>query len=178
MATEIKLDKPEDVVWRFDDQGIMAGPYSYSELEEYVESGYIKETTEIAREDGKRFKAWELGLFGDIEIIEKNEAFQPSEERIVIENLAGWKIIRSILLFCWMIFILKKWLPQNTFFIGLQSFSHYLLGFSLIAFGIYAGVQGAIQEVSGWRQTLSYILGGIVVSFIGILFVVGKLGLL
>lgn len=55
-----------DPVWRFDDDGLLAGPYTRSELDDFVNTGYIQPHTEIVHDDGRQLTAQKLGLFEDI----------------------------------------------------------------------------------------------------------------
>lgn len=161
----------EATEWRFDDQGLLAGPYSYDELRDYVELEYIKPETEIIHEDGQKFQAYEIGLFpGFVPAIP-----DPAEEdNTAVIPLPGWNALAGVvsLTLLSIKYVLKN--PENHWLFSVLSFTMTLGGFAMVLLGCYTGLTGVAHNFRGVPQyrPVFYRIGAVIVIYLGILFII------
>lgn len=136
----------EATEWRFDDQGLLAGPYSYNELQEYVELGYIQTDTEIIHEDAQKYQAYEIGLFPGF-IPEKTDPAQ--ENRITVPPLPGWNYLAGVVALSWVSFNVLLWLPADHWFRGVRPYSLIIGGFAVVLIGCYTLLTGTAHDSRG-----------------------------
>lgn len=161
----------EATEWRFDDQGLLAGPYSYDELMDYVELNYIQPETEIIHEDGRKFQAFEIGLF---------PGFVPAktapddEKENTIAPLPGWNVLAGVVALTLVAMKVAQRVPEDHWFHGVLSFSLTIGGFAMVLIGCYTGLTGIAHNFWGIPKyrPVFYRVGALIVIYLGILFLV------
>jgi len=139
----------EATEWRFDDQGLLAGPYSYNELMDYVELDYIQPQTEIIHETGRKYQAFEIGLFPGF----VPEKIDPAEEyRNTVIPLPGWNFLSAVVVLLFVSIKIARWLPKDHWFVAVMPFSMIIGGFALVLIGCYTGLTGIAHSFSGIPQ--------------------------
>lgn len=132
--------------WRFDDQGLIAGPYSYHELKEFVELDYILPETEIVHDDGRKCLAFEIGLFPGF-VIEKTDSAQ--EYRNAVLPLPGWNFLAGVATLSLLINMISGWIPGVYWFQEIRVYLMIIGGFALVLIGCYTGLTGIAHDYSG-----------------------------
>ena len=149
MTENIIPENREASEWRFDDQGLLAGPYSYNELMEYVELDYIQPETEIIHEDGRKYQAFEVGLFPGF-VPEKPD---PAEEyRNAVTPLPGWNFLAGVVVLSLVSFKIQQKVPEGHWFNAVMPFSMIIGGFAMVLIGCYTGLTGIAHSFSGIPQ--------------------------
>ena len=146
MTEYLVPENREATEWRFDDQGLLAGPYSYNELQEYVELGYIQTDTEIIHEGGQKYQAYEIGLFPGF-IPEKTDPTQ--ENRITIPPLPGWNYLAGVVVLSWVSVNVLPWVPAGHWFHGVRPYSLIVGGFTVVLIGCYTLLTGTAHDSRG-----------------------------
>ncbi|WP_417385367.1 hypothetical protein [Gimesia sp.] len=161
-------EKRETTEWRFDDGGLLAGPYSYNELQEYVELGYIQPETEVIHEDGRKFQAFEIGLFPGF-VPEKPDPVE--EERNTVIPLPGWNALAGIVTLTLLAIKSALKNPENYWLLSVLPFTLTLGGFAMVLLGCYTGLTGVAHDYRGIPQSrpVFYRIGAVIVIYLGIL---------
>ncbi|QDT23511.1 hypothetical protein [Gimesia chilikensis] len=131
--------------WRFDDQGLLAGPYSYNELWDYVELDYIQPETEVIHEDGRKYQAYEIGLFPDF-VPEKTD---PADERSTIPPLPGWNFLAGVAFLSWITVNALSLVPYGHRFYIIRPYSMIIGGFAVVLIGCYTLLTGTAHDSRG-----------------------------
>jgi len=171
MTEYIIPENREATEWRFDDQGLLAGPYSYHELKEHVDLGYIKPRTEIIHEDGRKFEAFEMGLFPDF-VPEKPA---PADEHSKVPPLPGWNFLAGVAVLSWVSVKALRWIPADHWFHGVRPYSTIIGGFAVVLIGCYTALTGTAHDSSGNpdHKPVANRIAGIIVIAIGVYLIAG-----
>ena len=166
MTEYIIPENREATEWRFDDQGLLAGPYSYHELKEHVELGYIKPRTEIIHEDGRKYQAFEFGLFPDF-VPEKPT---PADEHSNVPPLPGWNILAGVAFLSWITVKILPLIPALRFLYSVKPYSMVIGGFAVVLIGCYTMLTGTAHDSEGnpEHRPVANRIAGIIVIAIGI----------
>lgn len=161
----------EATVWRFDDQGLLAGPYSYHELMDYVELDYIQPDTEIIHEDGRKIQAFEIGLFPGF-VPAKN--VPADENKNAIAPLPGWNVLAGVVALTLVAMKVAQRVPEGHWFHGVLPFSLTIGGFAMVLIGCYTGLTGIAHNFRGIPKyrPVFYRVGAVIVIYLGILFLI------
>lgn len=172
MTEYIIPENREATEWRFDDQGLLAGPYSYHELKEHVELGYIKPRTEIMHDDGRKFEAFEMGLFPGVKIEKADPA---NENRISVAPLPGWNFLAGVVVLFLVTIKVSQRFSEGHWFNGVMPFSMIIGGFAMVLIGCYTGLTGIAHSFRGIPQYQPVFnrIGAVIVIYMGILFLAG-----
>ncbi|WP_339736436.1 hypothetical protein [uncultured Gimesia sp.] len=172
MTEYIIPENREAPEWRFDDQGLLAGPYSYHELQEFVEQDYIQPETEIIHDEGRKYQAFEIGLFPGF-VIEKTDSAQ--EYRNAVPPLPGWNFLVGVVVLSVVSFKVQRMIPADHWFHGVKPYSMIIGGFAMVLIGCYALLTGTAHDFSGnpYHRPVANRIGGLIVIGFGILFVGG-----
>lgn len=158
--------------WRFDDQGLLAGPYTFNELEEYVELGYIQPETEIVHESGEKYEAYGIGLFPD---------FVPVKPEPVYENteggapLPGWNALAGVAILSWITVKVLPLVPALRWLYSLKPYSMIIGGFAVVMIGCYTMLTGTAHDSAGKpaHRPVANRVAGLVVIIIGVYLIYG-----
>ncbi|WP_417381094.1 hypothetical protein [Gimesia sp.] len=161
----------EATEWRFDDQGLLAGPYSYNELVEYVGLDYIKPETEIVHEDGRKYQAFEIGLFPDFVPVKP----EPTDEYSNVPPLPGWNILAGVAFLSWITVKLPPMIPALRFLYGVKPYSMVIGGFAVVLIGCYTMLTGTAHDSEGnpEHRPVANRIAGLIVILIGIYLIGG-----
>ncbi|WP_339677167.1 hypothetical protein [uncultured Gimesia sp.] len=171
MTENIIPENREATEWRFDDKGLLAGPYSYDELKEYVELDYIQPETEVIHEDGRKYQAFEIGLFPGF-VPEKTDPADENRNRVI--PLPGWNFLAGVVVLFLVSLKVSQRIPEDHWFNGVMPFSMIIGGFAMVLIGCYTGLTGIAHSFRGIPQYQPVFnrIGAVIVISIGILFLV------
>ncbi|QDT22380.1 hypothetical protein HG66A1_41880 [Gimesia chilikensis] len=157
--------------WRFDDQGLLAGPYSYNELIEYVELDYIQPDTEIIHEDGRKYQAFEIGLFpGFVPVIP-----EPADEHKKVPPLPGWNFLAGVAFLSWITVNALALIPGGHWFHGVKPYSMIIGGCAVLLIGCYTMLTGTAHDSGGnpEHRPVANRIAGLFVILIGVYLIGG-----
>lgn len=167
MTEYIIPENREATEWRFDDGGLLAGPYSYQELKKYVELEYIQPETEILHDDGRKYQAFEMGLFPGF--VPENKA-SANESKISVAPIPGWSFLASVAVLSWVTVKILSWIPAGHWFQGVRPYSIIIGGFAVVLIGCYTMLTGTAYDFKGNldHRPVANRLAGIIVIVIGV----------
>ena len=171
MTENIIPEKREATEWRFDDQGLLAGPYSYHELMEYVELNYIQPETEIIHEDGRKYQAFEIGLFpGFVPVIP-----EPADEHNKVPPLPGWNFLAGVAFLSWITVKVLPMIPALRFLYSVKPYSMIIGGFAVVLIGCYTLLTGTAHDSEGnpEHRPVANRIAGLIVILIGVYLIGG-----
>ncbi|MEQ8636390.1 hypothetical protein [Gimesia maris] len=171
--SEINIpENREATEWRFDDQGLLAGPYSYNELVEYVGLDYIQPGTEIVHEDGRKYLAFEIGLFPGF----VPEIPEPAHEHSIVPPLPGWNILAGVAFLSMIIVKLLTFIPALRFLNSVKPYSVVIGGFAVLLIGCYTMLTGTAHDSDGnpEHRPVANRIAGVIVILIGICLIGGS----
>jgi hypothetical protein len=171
MTENIIPEKREATEWRFDDQGLLAGPYSYNELREYVELNYIQPETEIIHEDGRKYQAFEIGLFpGFVPVIP-----EPADEHNKVPPLPGWNFLAGVAFLSWITVKVLPMIPALRFLYSVKPYSMVIGGFAVVLIGCYTLLTGTAHDSEGnpEHRPVANRIAGLIVILIGVYLIGG-----
>ena len=167
----------EAAEWRFDDQGLLAGPYSYHELKEYVELGYIKPRPRLFTMMAGNIRHSRSDCFPTSSL---KKQMLPMRTEIRCPPLPGWNFLVGVVVLSLVSFKVQRMIPADHWFHGVKPYSMIIGGFTAVLIGCYILLTGTAHDSSGnpdHRPVANRIAGLIVIGF-GILFVGGGFQLL
>jgi len=171
MTENIIPENREAAEWRFDDGGLLAGPYSYHELKQYVELDYIQPETEIVHEKGRRYQAFEIGLFPGFVPVKPDPANQHSH----IPPLPGWNFLAGVAILAWFSVQALPLIPVDHWFHGVRPYSMIIGGFAVVLIGCYTVLTGTAHDSSGNpdHRPVENRIAGLIVIVIGVYLIAG-----
>ena len=171
MTENIIPENREATEWRFDDQGLLAGPYSYNVLQEYVELGYIQPETEIIYEDGRKYRAFEIGLFPDFVPVKP----EPADEHSNVPPLPGWIFLARVAFLSWITVNTLPLIPADHWFHGVKPYSMTIGGCAVLLIGCYTMLIGTAHDSEGnpEHRPVANRIAGLIVIVIGIYLIGG-----
>ncbi|QDU09633.1 hypothetical protein [Gimesia aquarii] len=168
----------EATEWRYDDQGLLAGPYSYNELMEYVELDYIQPGTKIIHEDGRNYQAFEIGLFPGF-VPEKTDPVE--EYRNAVMPLPGWNFLAGVVaVLVWVSILVQRWIPADHWIRDMKPYAILIGGFAVVLMGCFALLTGTAHDTRGnpEHRPVANRIAGLIVIAIGVSILCGEVNFL
>ena len=164
-------EKRETIEWRFEDGGLLAGPYSYNELQEYVDLGYIQPETKVIHEDGRKFQAFEVGLFPGFVPVKTVPA---DKNENTITPLPGWNFLAAVIGLLIITAKIAMWMPNDHWFRAVLPFTKTLGGFVLVLLSCYTCLTGIAHSFWGTPRyrPVFYRIGALIGIYLGFSLVV------
>ena len=171
MTENIIPENREATEWRFDDQGLLAGPYSYNELQEYVGLDYIQLETEVIREDGRKYQAFEIGLFPGFVPVKPD----PADEHSNVIPLPGWNFLAGVAFLSWITVKILPMIPALRFLYTVKPYSMVIGGCAVLLIGSYTMLTGTAHDSEGnpEHRPLANRIAGLIVILIGVYLMAG-----